>query len=495
MRLIILAGYTFLASFLFGQDVSEKEKYLAELKVAGNSFSSYFYPNYAKHYSLSEVKFVSKIDSARNIFESILQKYAGQLEPEFATNQQVEIKYYFDRILLDYPSQHDTYGQIKKRTSASNKLSKRLQSNLNDFNKPALLSISDFKEYVRAYLYHLTTEELNTLKYKGTDNQTLNVVWKLMPQVITNDTCREFWRTDYLFNHIDNNGIKNIEGILKNFRASCKDQSSLKKINGIYWEDSIGRQEPVSKVYKSVDGITLDVHLFLPDPANYKDKHPVYVYFHGGSWTDGKPDWGFPSCKSYAKKGWVGVAVEYRTGSRHNSTPFESVMDARSVIRWLRMNASLYNLDTTKIVATGNSAGGHLVLATALVSKWNEQTDDLRISPVPNVLLVNSGVYDLAIGNTMWITKNLKNKEQVKEISPNHLEKKNMPPLLAIHGTNDRSCPYWTAEKFKDEAEKTNTDFEFHELAGAGHYIWYDPKYVEQISKWRKDFLLKLGFE
>ena len=495
MKSIVIICYTFFTSLLFGQSSSEKEKYLAEQKTAGNSFSSYFYPNYSKIYSLTEKKFVLKIDSARNIFESLLQKYVEQLDSEFVTSQRIGIKYYFDKILLDYPNNHDTYRQTGKRTHLSNKLSKRLQSNLKDFSNPELLSNSDFKEYVRAHFYHLTTEELNTLDYKGTDNQMLNVVWKLIPQIISNDACREFWQSEYIFNHIDNNGIKNIEEIVKNFRAFCKDRSLVKKINDIYSEDSMARQQHIIKVYKSVNSINLDLHLFLPENIQSTAKHPVYVYFHGGSWSEGKPDWGFSSCENYAKKGWVGVAVEYRTVSRHNSLPFESVMDARSAIRWLRKNASLYNIDTTKIVATGNSAGGHLVLTTALATKWNEETDDLQISPIPNVLLVNSGVYDLTIDNTMWITKNLKNKELVKEISPNHLEKRNMPPLLAIHGTNDGSCPYWTAVKFKDEAEKINTNFKFHELTGAGHFIWYDPKYVEQISKWRKDFLSKLNLE
>src|SRR5436190_13751488 len=132
------------------------------------------------------------------------------------------------------------------------------------------------------------------------------------------------------------------------------------------------------------------------------------------------------------------------------------------------MNACLYNIDTTRIVATGNSAGGHLVLATALATKWNEKTDELQYSPVPNVLLVNSGVYELTVENAQWITKNLRNKELVKEISPNHLDKKNMPPLLAIHGTNDQNCPFWTAAKFRDQMQQTNNVFEFHELNGAG---------------------------
>lgn len=495
MKLRIIICCTFFTSLLFGQDNSEKEKYLAEQKIVGNSFSSYFYPNYSKIYSLTENKFVSKIDSVRNIFESLLEKYVEKLDTEFVTNQRLEIKYYFDKILLDYPNNHDTYRQSGKKTSLSRKLSRRFDENLKDFDNPELISNSDFKEYVRAYFHYAISKELSTSKYKNTNNQWLNTVWELIPKAITNDICREFWQMEYLFNHIENNGIKNIESILRDFRATAKEKLAIEKIDKIYSVDSIGRQGHIIQPYKSVNGITLDLHLFLPDISQYKSKHPVYVYFHGGSWSEGKPDWGFSSCESYAKKGWVGVAVEYRTVSRHNSLPFESVMDARSAIRWLRKNAGLYNLDTTKIVATGNSAGGHLVLTTALATKWNEKTDDLQISPTPNVLLVNSGVYDLTIDNTKWITKNLKNKELVKEISPNHLEKKNMPPLLIVHGTNDGSCPYSTAEEFKDAMEKTNANFEFHSLEGAGHFIWYDQRFTGQISKWRKDFLSRLRLE
>jgi acetyl esterase/lipase len=466
-----------------------------ELKIAGNAFSSYFYPNYAKIHSLNEKEFVTKIDSARKVFVSTVNKYAEQLEKDFVNSQRSEIKYYFDRILLDYAYNHDTYLQSEKQTTISKELSKRLQDNLSDFNKPELLSNSDFLEYVRAYFHQAVNTELASGSFKNTDNQTLHAVWKLIPPVFSNNTCKEFWQTVYLSEQIENNGIKNIEQVMNDFRKSCKNQLSVRKINSMYAEDSVARQSHITKVYKSVDGINLDLHIFLPDSSQYSKKRPVFVYFHGGSWTEGKPDWGFSSCENYARKGWVGVAVEYRTAGRHNTLPFESVMDARSSIRWLRKNAALYSIDTASIVATGNSAGGHLVLTTALASRWNEKTDDLKYSPTPNILLVNSGVYDLTIGNSQWITRNLKDKEMVNQISPNHLEKKNMPPLLVIHGTKDGSCPYWTAEKFRDDMAKTSNAFEFHHLEGAGHAIWFDQRFTEQISKWRIDFLLKFGFQ
>ncbi len=169
-------------------------------------------------------------------------------------------------------------------------------------------------------------------------------------------------------------------------------------------------------------------------------------------------------------------------------------MDAKSAIRWLRKNADEFGIDRKKIIASGNSAGGHLVLATALADKWNEKTDDLRLSSIPDALLVNAGVYDLTDEKNAWISRDLKNKNLVKEISPNHLVRQNLPPTLLIHGTADHNCDYATAKTFKDKADKTGNSVKFHSLEDAGHFIWFDPKYAGQVSKVRDGFLRELGF-
>jgi acetyl esterase/lipase len=172
-------------------------------------------------------------------------------------------------------------------------------------------------------------------------------------------------------------------------------------------------------------------------------------------------------------------------------------MDAKSAIRWLRQHANEYNIDTNRIVASGNSAGGHLVLATALADKWNEKTDDLRYSPIPNVLMVISGVFDLNDDNTNWIKKGLKERNLdenlVKEISPNYLIKKGLPPTLIIHGTQDRNVPFSTAEQFVKSTTEAENSIEFHPLEGARHFIWYG-QYGEQVSEIKRKFLEKLGY-
>ncbi len=223
-------------------------------------------------------------------------------------------------------------------------------------------------------------------------------------------------------------------------------------------------------------------------------KPPEAIVIHYSD-TEGKPDWFFYACESYAKKGWVACAVEYRTFGREGTMPFEAVMDAKSAIRWLRQHANDYNIDTNKIIASGNSAGGHLVLCAALADKWNEKSDDLKFSSVPNILMVHSGVYDLTDQNTAWIRKDLKDKNLVKEISPAYLFKKNFPRTLIIHGTDDKNVSYSTAQKFVTEMKEAgNNTIEFESLTGAGHFIWYDPKYYPQVSKLRNEFLTKLGY-
>jgi acetyl esterase/lipase len=261
----------------------------------------------------------------------------------------------------------------------------------------------------------------------------------------------------------------------------------------IYSANATDRRGHLVKTYKTVGVFTLDLHLFLPDSLMSGPKRPVKIYFHGGSWSEGKPDWFFDACRDDSKKGWVACAVEYRTYGRQGTLPFAAVMDAKSAIRWLRQHADEYHIDTAKIVASGNSAGGHLVLCTALADNWNEKTDDLRFSSVPNVLLVNAGVYDLTDRNTAWIRKDLKNKNLVKEISPVYLINKSLPPTLLIHGTEDGNVPYSMAKKFADEMTNSSK-IELRTLKGAGHFIWFDPNFAPEVWRLRTEFLNRWSY-
>jgi acetyl esterase/lipase len=397
-------------------------------------------------------------------------------------------------MILDYPYFHENHTQktIQLTKSTQTKLSRHLK----DFNNPDILPSKDFQGYVESFLRHQSSTEVKKEIYKKSDNKRLDAYLNLIPKYFKNQQCKDYWQYHYLFAHLDNWGSKNMGNAVKAFHSTCKNTSYSKTIDSIYAESANSYKGHLIETYKAVDDFKLDLHIFLPDTSYRNTKRPVMVYFSGGSWTEGTPEWDFYNCVNYAAKGWVAVSVEYRVADRYETTPFEAVKDARSAIRWLRMNAAAYHIDTNRIVASGNSAGGHLVLTTALANEVNESTDNLNYNASPNLLLVNSGVYNLyADRSTDWISRALKDKNIVKKISPQHLLRAGLPPMLIIHGTNDQSVGYAWAKAFTDEMKQFGNEFEFQSLEGAPHYIWYDRRFSGKVAGLRKEFLKKYGYE
>ena len=493
--IICILGFSH-TNFAQTQGVEENsyEVYLNKQKELNQSLSTFFYDNFFKMHSLNEDEFIYIIDSLRNGYINLLEKFEND-NPDFDKsiifNESKEIQYSFDKLLLEYPYYHERFTRQKIA------INKRLESNYSDFNNPELLSIETYVEYLKAFMYVQSNIELQKENYKGIHNQKLNATLNLIEKYFSNQEVVDYLKFYYLNHHIDTFGIKNIDHLYKNFIINCNDTSYVNKIKAFYTEEFNGRKNHLIKTYKTVDNYSLEIHLFLPENVNQQKKRPVIVYFSGGSWSEGKPDWNFYACQSYAEKGWVGVTVEYRLADRHGTLPFEAVMDAKSAIRWLRENANEFNIDPDRIIASGNSAGGHLVLATALVNNWNEKTDNLKFNCVPNVLLVNSGVYDLTEENS-WIRAGLRRRNQdenlVNEISPNYLAPRKLPPTLIIHGTNDRNVAFSTAEEFVDKMKIQGNDIVFNPLEGAGHFIWWG-QYGKQVAEIRENYLKEIGYE
>jgi len=472
------------------------KSYLSKKETIKESFFRHFYGNHKEINSLNEIDFLQVLDSLRKLsidnFESLQNT---KTDKSFLIRESKDIKYFYDKFLVEYPYFYERFTGNKLLSDKM--IEQRLESNIQEFNNSELLEIESFKSFIKAFLYMRSKAELKKDNYKNTDNQQLNATLKLIADYFNNKEIIDYLKYEYINNHIEDFGIKNLEEIYSDFVSTCSDYSYLNTVKSLYEKEKQGREKHLIEIYKTVSGCDLEIHLFFLKENTQNKKVPAIVYFSGGSWSEGKPDWNFGACQSYAEKGWVAVAVEYRLANRQGTLPFEAVMDAKSAIRWLRERSDKYNIDPNRIIASGNSAGGHLVLATALVENWNEETDNLKYSCVPNVLMVNSGVYDLTDESTLWIRQDLINRNQsetlVKEISPIYLIKMDFPPTLIIHGTNDRNVPFFTAKDFIDKMKLVGNKIEFHSLEGAGHFIWWG-QYGKQVSEIRSDFLENLGY-
>lgn len=468
-----------------------KELYLQEQLEFAKPISNFIKGNKYPLYILNQNDFTQKIDSLQSIFTQYLDNNKSKLDKKTFNEETVLIKLVFDKFILEYPELHKRYTGEKISLSKTNQ--SKLNQNLKIFNDTSFFSTRELKEYITSHIQIESDKKLGSGVFSKSDNQQLQADWSVIDKIFTNSKISDFWKHKYLDYHINNFGIKNIDKIYSSFIASCKTIEYKKSISKVYNSHKMGRDNHLIETYKEVDGFKLDMHLFIPNSEEFKGKRPTIVKFHGGSWSEGKPDWFFSTAESYAKQGWVVAVVEYRIKGRHNTYPFESVKDAKSAIRWIRENAEKYNIDSNKIIATGDSAGGHLSLAITLIENWNESTDNLRVNAVPNVIIVNAGVYDLTTRENRWITEQYENKEIAKEISPNHLLKKSPIKMLLIHGEKDRNCPYEIAVSFHKEMKKLGNDIQFHTVKNADHWIWFG-KHSAEVSKITSEFIRSLNF-
>lgn len=246
-------------------------------------------------------------------------------------------------------------------------------------------------------------------------------------------------------------------------------------------------------VYKTVGDVSLKLHVFNPDGHKTSDKRPAIVFFHGGGWSGGKPNQFFPHSEYLASRGMVAISVEYRLKTRHNTTPKESLKDAKSAMRWVREHSAELGVDPSQILAGGGSAGGHLAAATATAKGFNDSSDNLEISERPTALVLFNAVYDNSIEGSGYDRV----KDYWQDFSPMHNISKKTPPAIVFLGSEDHHIPVATAEKFKRLMEEKGVRSDLHVYEGQPHGFFNANRNEEyyKITVAEMDrFLVSLGF-
>lgn len=218
-------------------------------------------------------------------------------------------------------------------------------------------------------------------------------------------------------------------------------------------------------LYKQVDSTKLYLEVHEPANMDSSKKYPAIIFFFGGGWTGGNRTHFLNHAKYFAQRGLVCFLADYRTETEHGTTPFESLKDAKSAIRFIRKNALEFNIDPHKIIASGGSAGGHLAAATATISKYNENTDDEEVSCVPNALVLFNPVIDNGPGGYGYERIG----DSYKEFSPLHNIEKGAPPTILFLGTNDKLIPIETAKYYQTVMQKVGSKCELNLYEGEGH--------------------------
>lgn len=176
---------------------------------------------------------------------------------------------------------------------------------------------------------------------------------------------------------------------------------------------------------------------------SHRSDRPVLVHFH--------PLFGSKRLGTrylfhrLAGKGWVCVAANYRRGSGDGHS--ESLIDAETVIAWVREHCLEYGVDSSAVFVAGSSLGGHLASLAAF-----EGTS----TSVAGVISLY-GYYG---------------RQAPGQPPPSCLARStvNAPPCFVAHGTADTLIPAEDARRYVARLRATSPNpVVYAELPGAQH--------------------------
>lgn len=218
---------------------------------------------------------------------------------------------------------------------------------------------------------------------------------------------------------------------------------------------------------------------------------PTVIFIHGGGWTGGTKEAGIGFLLPYIAMGWNAVNVDYRVARVANAPA--AVEDCLCALRWIAANAKQYQIDLTRLVVTGDSAGGHLSLTTGMVPA-NAEVDRLCPGPpLPKVAAVVNfygitDVNDLLEGPNQrsyavqWLGEVPNKAEVARRVSPLEYVRPGLPPTMIIHGDADPVVPYQHSLRLKAALDKAGVANEMYTVPGGRHGGFTPAEYVPVYS-------------
>lgn len=201
---------------------------------------------------------------------------------------------------------------------------------------------------------------------------------------------------------------------------------------------------------------------------------PVIVWIHGGGWIQGtKKGVGMPYLLG---DGYAIVTINYRL--LQDAMFPAQIVDANAALAWVWNHAGDYGFDRNRLVVAGSSAGGRS--ASLVGASANDDVAIFKADPAVKI----AAVIDFFGGtdSTYDLNNNPDRKALIEsERSPAEVEEmKTMadvrtfvdagdPPMLIIHGDQDRTVPIFESEELVTAMKAAGAPVTFKVFPGRGH--------------------------
>lgn len=255
--------------------------------------------------------------------------------------------------------------------------------------------------------------------------------------------------------------------------------------------------------------------LLVPRTA---EKKPAIIYFPGGGFTTTDYEKFIEMRFALAKAGFVVAAAEYRVVPNKFPAILE---DGKSAVRFLKAHADAYDIDASKIGVLGDSAGGYLSQMVAVTGneKQFDKGDNLHVDSTVQAAATLYGISDLrnigagfdeaiqkvhqspAVTEALLVNGVAFNEypgasilsDSDKALAASSLGhiKKNLPPFLIMHGTEDKLVSPVQSEQLYEALKQNGNRVTYVNVEGAAHgdTVWFQKPIIDKVVTWFKDNL------
>ncbi|WP_347838366.1 alpha/beta hydrolase [uncultured Draconibacterium sp.] len=264
-------------------------------------------------------------------------------------------------------------------------------------------------------------------------------------------------------------------------------------------------QEKRKVVYYWLGKRALHMDIFYPKVAKMEPV-PGVLLIHGGGWASGTKAHLVPMAQKLAEAGFVAATVEYRL-SPEALYP-AGVVDLKTALKWLKLNAGEFGLDTAKVATLGTSAGATLAsLLGTTAGNTNfaahplQQEANDKVHAVINI----DGVVDFTDPNesgkdenpekpsagARWFGATYKENPGLWiEASPISYVGKNTPPTIFINSALPRF--HAGREFYLAELNKFEIYNEVHTIGHTPHPFWLCHPWFDETVPYIVTFLHKV---
>ena len=215
---------------------------------------------------------------------------------------------------------------------------------------------------------------------------------------------------------------------------------------------------------------------------------PVMIQIHGGGWRAGSKKHVPSFLKRAVAEGWLAVvSVEYRFTDV--AVHPAQTNDCLRAVQFVRSRAKEWNIDPTRIGATGGSAGGHLTMFVATHDDLADPDSDDPVArqssrvqcAVPfagpsdwsllSTIKHDHPAYRQLIGYEPGTPAADMKEARKRKVSPASYVSADDPPMMIVHGDADVTVPFAHAQSMVKRLKAAGVEVDLVTVKGGKHWV------------------------